>query len=250
MQIIPHTEFTTAQYDLAYPDGIENHYWNRARNSIIMSVLKGHGLAQKRMLEIGCGRGLIVKDLRKNGYTCHGVDLAPLPVDATDEFTGYLYYGIDFNDLNPTFRESIEVLLLCDVIEHIPNTSKFLESVRNAFPSAQYVLITVPARSELWSNYDKYYGHVVRYSLPLLSESVEKIGYHTRYISYFFHLLYVPALFLSIIKKDRAIKVFSPRGIMRHIHTCLTWFFILEQKVIPRTLLGTSIIYLVERERL
>jgi len=34
------TEFSDDQFDQAYPDGIENHWWILARNRIVTSVIK------------------------------------------------------------------------------------------------------------------------------------------------------------------------------------------------------------------
>jgi hypothetical protein len=46
-------------------------------------------------------------------------------------------------------------ILLRDVVEHIEDAGTFLRDLLRAFPNARHVLIAVPARMELWSNYDE-----------------------------------------------------------------------------------------------
>ncbi len=235
------TEFNTTQYDAAYPEGIEYHYWNIARNSIIQSVLKKNNLIGKKMLEIGCGRGYVVESLRAHGCDCVGVDRAV--VVSKKE---YLFFGIDFEELNTPLKESVEVILICDVLEHIPYSEEFLLRIRRTFPNMKYMLVTVPARQELWSNYDEYYGHMIRYSRPTLSNVLERAGYQVSYMSYFFHLLYFPAYVLTLLKRDRGIVVHSPKGLLlKAIHRLLAHLFVLEQQFFPRAVGGTSLICLV-----
>lgn len=235
------TEFNKMQYDAAYPLGIENHYWNLARNSIIKSVLKKNNLTEKKMLEIGCGRGHVVESLRADGYSCLGVDRA-----TQNGAKEYLFFGIDFEELSSIIKEETEVILLCDVLEHIPHTEEFLTRIQRTFPHAQHVLVTVPARKELWSNYDEYYGHITRYSRVTLRKVLEGVGYKVSYMSYFFHLLYVPARILTLLKRNRNIIIHSPRGMARVLHQILATFFVIEQKLLFRVMGGTSLVCLVE----
>lgn len=235
------TEFNTTQYDAAYPVGIEYHYWNLARNSIIKSVLQKNNLLQKKILEIGCGRGHVVESLRADGYTCIGVDRAE--ITSAKE---YLFFGIDFEALSPAIQEETEVVLLCDVLEHVPNPEEFLLKIQHTFPQVRHILITVPARMELWSNYDEYYGHMTRYAQPTLTAVLGSVGCRVLYMSYFFHLLYPPAYILALLKRNRGIIVHPPRGIMKVVHRVLATLFVIEQKFLPRTSGGTSLVCLVE----
>lgn len=236
------TEFNNIQYDSAYPEGIEHHYWNRARNSIIKSALRANSLTKKKILEIGCGRGLVVESLRTDGYECFGVDTARI-----DTKREYLYFGVDFAELDVSLRERIEVILLLDVIEHIPNAEEFLARIHQVFPQAKHILITVPARQELWSNYDKYYGHVVRYTRDSLNQTIIHAGYRILSTLYFFHVLYIPAYILAFFKQKRGIVVQPPKGVMRFIHRLIAFMLVMEQKMLPQRFIGTSLISVSER---
>ena len=70
------TEFTQDKFESAYPLGIEFHYWTSARNQIIKHRIKKIYAAKRNILEIGCGKGIIVDYLRKSKINCWGIETA------------------------------------------------------------------------------------------------------------------------------------------------------------------------------
>src|ERR1700761_7761719 len=46
------------QYSENYPPGVEHTYWHLARNAIVVENLRA--LSAKTVLDIGCGRGILV----------------------------------------------------------------------------------------------------------------------------------------------------------------------------------------------
>ena len=60
------------------------------------------------------------------------------------------------------------VVLLMDVLEHVPDDRGFLESVVTRCRGTNRVFITVPAFQSLWSGKDVFLGHYRRYSLASL----------------------------------------------------------------------------------
>ena len=69
------TNYTTEQFDSNYPLGLENFYWTKARNYILHKTLKRLNITDK-IVEIGCGRGLVVKYLNDKGIDCTGIELS------------------------------------------------------------------------------------------------------------------------------------------------------------------------------
>ncbi len=240
------TEFTGEQFASAYPEGIEGHYWSMARNRIISRFLAKQGLKGKRMLEIGCGRGVVLRALRTYGFDCYGVDLAQGEVP--HDLEGYLSYSKSFEDLDAGFIQSIEVVLLFDVIEHIEDEKKFLERIKQTFPHLSHIVFTVPARMEVWSNYDTYYGHFRRYTRPLLTSVARASGLRLLQASYFFHVLYLPARIFTLLKITRSVVVNSPTGMMAWVHRCTARCLELESIMLPASLIGTSIIGVMTKE--
>jgi SAM-dependent methyltransferase len=234
------TDFSTEQYDDAYPAGIEAHYWHRARTAKIQSILKHYDVADKRVLEIGCGRGVVVNELRERGVDCIGVELAP--VDVPPSLRTVINAGTDFRNLPESLRASIDAILILDVLEHVPDPQIFLKEVQSSFPNAEFLISTVPARAELWSNYDEYYGHYVRYSCESLRTLIVESGYTPVLVSYFFHLLYIPARIFSLFGLDRSIQVSAPKGFGKSLHCLLGRLFEFEERIISPRIYGTSVI--------
>jgi hypothetical protein len=114
------------------------------------------------LLEIGCGRGIVVDHLRCRGIDCIGCDLAPAPVP--DHLRCVVLDQTDFADLPAGQRSGIRRVLLCDVNEHLPNPVSFLRKVRDALPALEGLLVTVPAQAQqkLWSDWDRRCGHFQR----------------------------------------------------------------------------------------
>jgi hypothetical protein len=66
------TAFGAEQMSEPYPPGMEEHFWPFSRNRIILREI--HAAQAKngrlaRILEIGCGPGIVLKDLRARGST-------------------------------------------------------------------------------------------------------------------------------------------------------------------------------------
>jgi SAM-dependent methyltransferase len=234
------TEFSTEQFERIYPDGIERHWWHRARNRIVAEELARIGRPSAAVLDVGCGRGIAVEHLRGRGVDCRGVEPAVAdPLPAVDEF---IYRGIRAEDLPEATREGFEVLLLLDVIEHVPDPVDFLERLGETFANVRDVIVTVPACPELWTNYDEFNGHYRRYTPELVERTAEELGWTLSGRTYFFSLLYPPMRLLSRVGRDRSTEIKAPRGWRTPLHGILARLLVLENRVLPRGLRGSSII--------
>jgi len=69
------TEFTGSEYDVAYPNGYELHYWHRACSRIVMDRARSVCQEGETLLEIGAGRGYYIRVLRAGGFDAYGCDL-------------------------------------------------------------------------------------------------------------------------------------------------------------------------------
>jgi len=234
------TQFAPDEFALCYPPGIENHYWTAARNYIVERQLKATESEQRRILEVGCGPGVVVAYLRGWGYLCDGVELTDgAPRDSVKD---YVFTGIGATDIPRAARESYNVLLLLDVIEHLPDPGGFLSELKAAFPNASHMILTVPARQELWSNYDVFYRHYRRYNKEMLGANVRGIGGTVLDLKYFFHVLHIPARLVLALFRQRQVKIKAPKNGMKHLHSLMTWICIADYYLVPGRVYGTSII--------
>ncbi|MCK6450947.1 MAG: class I SAM-dependent methyltransferase [Alphaproteobacteria bacterium] len=240
------TAFTGDQYDLVYPKGIERHFWCIARNGILSDMIRWierrAGGRIGRLLEIGCGRGMVVEHLRLEGRDCYGVELSPVGVP--EDRRTYVWSGTDCRNLPASFRAGVEAVLLLEVIEHIEDARRFLIDIRDAFPACRWLIVSVPARAELWSNFDEEFGHFRRYDEEMLAQELADAGATLLRWRYRFALLYPLIYALLRIGKPRPLSNKAPS--MPMLHRVLGGLIRRETWIMPQRVYGTSIYAIAE----
>lgn len=243
------TAFNDEQFERTYPNGIQDHYWTHARNAIILRTIRGTMSDPGALaVEVGCGRGVVTQYLRRHGMNVIGIEMGQArPI--VPEVAPYLRVGQDALAQEPEFRRQAKAILLLDVLEHLPEPANFLAALAAAYENCDDFIVTVPARQELWSNYDEYYGHFRRFdrvsALRLFSPEL----FEATSVRYAFRLVYPFALALSRTEKGRAVKINPPSPAMKPIHQLLTAYFRLETAVLPRWVGGTSLMMTLKRRR-
>jgi SAM-dependent methyltransferase len=224
------TYFSVEQRHHSYPPGYEAHYWHIAKHRFVDRLLRG--LERAPLLDVGCGMGTYVRHLRAAGYEAFGVERR-LPAPA-----GFLFDG-DLADVPREVAGAIGTVLLSDVIEHVEDERALLARCVEHLPALRHIVITVPARPELWSNYDRYYGHFRRYTLQSLRRAVSGGRISVLRSGYFFHLLYLPAWLLAR-SSGREIAIDAPAKAAAPFHRLLGGLLTLESRWLPAALPGTS----------
>ena len=73
------SEFDALRFSHNYPPGVENYFWSLARTDLVRRALEeaasaGHRRRHDRILEVGCGPGIVVSALQEAGLDVWGVD--------------------------------------------------------------------------------------------------------------------------------------------------------------------------------
>lgn len=231
--------FDQEQFKSIYPEGVERHYWNRCRNRVIARMLRRMG-AHGPMLEVGCGKGLVVAALGAMGHDITGVDIAQ--VDPVAAAAGRVRAGTDAFDLPGEERQRYRTLLLLDVIEHLEDPPGFVRRLSQAFPSVEWIIVTVPARQELFSAHDTFNRHLRRYDLGLLRRHLDPRGDRPLNAAYFFHGLYPLAWLQARLSKQRRRFNAPAPGLPSLLHGVLAALLYAEHRMLPGSWPGTSII--------
>jgi SAM-dependent methyltransferase len=242
------TEFNSEQYDGVYPDGIENHYWTLARNRMICEAALSTMPDRKgTVMDVGCGRGITIDYLRRRGLAVFGCDLGQArPI--CPEIAPYLRHGVDATTLPLEERSRARTLMLLDVLEHVPQPAELVRGLWAAFPAAESLIITVPARQEIWTNYDEFNGHFLRYDFTTAHRLFPADLFDVRRMTYLFHLLYPAAKVLKGMGKKRQESIHPPKGPLRTVHAALAAYFVAESKLLPSSLPGTSLMLILRRK--
>jgi SAM-dependent methyltransferase len=230
------TGFTQDQYEKLYPQNIELHYWHQARNKIILKEVN----PKLTYLEVGCGTGNIVRFLRGKSIDCFGVEVSNFKFNL--DIRQYCFSSVSAENLPLEFRTNIQGILLLDVLEHIENPKKFIANLLTQFPSIQHLLITVPARPELWSNFDVFNGHFIRYRPQTLLETLDLNDWAHYKIHYAFKLFYIPMLIACKFNIKRKLSVSTPKHkFSKIIHKALGIVFYYESFILNK-IPGSSLV--------
>jgi hypothetical protein len=239
--------FKRDDYHRVYPKGIENHFWNTARNDLVYRLLKPHLDPGDLVLDVGCGTGIVVSYLRQKAINVRGVELGDAPLISGLE--SLISTGTDLFDLEESLKKEVKVILLLDVLEHIGQRREFLQQVFRQLPNCQFIVATVPARMELWSSYDEFWGHHLRYNRMQVEQDLQHGGWVTENCFYFFNWVYVVSLVMGKLgfKKANDFKPIENNGLARLFHGLLGAVTKLESRLVPGFVPGSSIACLASR---
>lgn len=241
------TAFNATEFDLTYRDDVELTYWSMARNAIVYQSLKKAGLVELPIIEVGCGRGIVLKSLLQKNVNCFGIEFAEVePVTGTEN---KIITGKNALDFDMEFRQRFRTLMLLDVIEHIEDDYEFIGKLLQAYSNVQYLIIAVPTRSELWSNYDIYFHHFRRYDLKMIREIMQNLGFEILHCRYFFNLIYLLILIQNKMGLKRKLSNYPPKGkISKFLNKIIAYYFIMEKAIVPGKIVGSSIICIARKK--
>ncbi len=170
----------------------ERHWWFLARRRIVRElvhcVLPPNG--ERTVLDIGCGTGGNIAAFARE-YRCVGIDPSADAIRlAQARFPqAQFVQGFPPDGIGPILS-SAHLLLLMDVLEHIPDDSFFFSDLLAQAKPGSYLLITVPADMTLWSPHDVSFGHHRRYDPDQLQRLWSRLPVKTLLLSYYNAHLY------------------------------------------------------------
>lgn len=182
-----------------------DHFWVRRRFQVLQQ-LAGHiinGAAE--IAEIGCGHGLLQRQVEDGyGKAVTGFDLNEYGLQHNvSRISRVCCY--DIHQKSEEFRNKFDLILLFDVLEHIPDEDGFIRSILFHLAPQGRLVISVPAGQWAYSAYDRAAGHVRRYSIGSLRETAQRTSLELERWSYW-GLPLVPTLALRKVlvgmKKD------------------------------------------------
>jgi hypothetical protein len=153
-------------------EAVVRHPWEQARLSLVDQLIRRHVdlRAGDVVFDIGCGDTFVAEELARR-YP--HVQFNAVDSNFTDQLIETLRTRLTVPNVSLfATLESVSVpkpaalVLLMDVIEHVPDDVKFLGDIANrSFVGAETrLLITVPSFQWLFSSHDRFLGHYRRYS--------------------------------------------------------------------------------------
>ena len=194
----------------------KKHWWFVTKKEIVLDMIdrylaKDNGA--KKVLDIGCGSGLILNALGDVGQA-YGMDMSDDAINFSKEiFDGEVEKGA-LPDQVPYEENFFDLITALDVIEHIDDDVGSLKAMRSLLTSEGKIVITVPAYMFLWSSFDEMNEHKRRYTLTELKEKLVQAGFTVEKISYYntllFPIVFAVRMLNNILNRDGASDVDMP----------------------------------------
>jgi len=204
-------------------------WWFLSRNKIIVWALQKYNSDFKEFLEIGCGTGFVLKEIRKS--------FPDIKLHATEYFEEGLIYAkkrvpdAEFRVLDATKMKDLNLYNAVgafDVIEHIKDDELALKNISNALKQEGNLFLTVPQHKWLWSAIDESSFHVRRYTKEDLIIKVENAGFEIIYTSSFITFL-LPFMWISRLgNRKSTLKSKGEFKIARWLNKCFELIMFLE----------------------
>jgi SAM-dependent methyltransferase len=141
-----------------------------------------YDLADRTVLEIGCGKGEFLIEMAKAGAgRCIGIDPGVHPERIDDPDAAGIEWIVDFYDERYTHLDA-DVVICRHTLEHIPNVADFMTTIRNSIGDRPdtVVLFELPDVQRVLDEvafWDIYYEHCSYFSLGSLARLFRRTGF-------------------------------------------------------------------------
>jgi SAM-dependent methyltransferase len=170
----------------------DSSFWFRHRNACILEAVRQYP-PSGALFDVGGGNGFVAKSMQDSGMEV--VLVEPGAVGAANARRRGIQYVVraTLEDAG-FFPDSLPAISLFDVVEHMEDDRRFLETIRFHLSANGRVYLTVPAYQSLWSLEDIVAGHHRRYSSRAIRELLVEAGFAVEFLTGFFQFL-TPAIF-------------------------------------------------------
>ena len=187
----------------------KKHWWFVTRKDIVIDHVNRYFSKDGavKILDIGCGSGLMLNDLKNVGKT-YGMDMSDEAIGFSKEiFDGKVEKG-SLPDQLPFKAETFDLVTALDVIEHIEDDTGSVQAIHSLLAPGGMCVFTVPAYMFLWSGHDEVNEHKRRYTLPELKQKLAEAGFTVEKISYYntflFPLVYLTRMLNNLLGRSGA----------------------------------------------
>lgn len=98
----------------------------------------------RTVLDLGCGDGYIMEKIRETGNKVVGVEISSSAI-AESRRKGFKVFDLNLNkDWSKYIKSKFDVVHAGEIIEHIFDTDKFLQNIRNVLKTKGSLVITTP----------------------------------------------------------------------------------------------------------
>jgi SAM-dependent methyltransferase len=136
-----------------------------------------------RILDVGCGRGVMLKVLKRWGHEVDGIELDTVAARRAEKNTGQrIYHSLE--ELAAGAENQYEVISFWHSLEHIPDLYRTLQLVHRLLAPEGFLIIAAPNMASIqaslsgrtWLHLDLP-RHLTHFAMPSLALFLESQGY-------------------------------------------------------------------------
>lgn len=189
-----------ANYEKEYLIAEQTHPWFVCRRELIYQLIRT-APKNARILEVGCGSGINLLMLKNKGFT-NLTGIEPSKGMKKD-------IGIPIFDSLDLLSSKFDLILILDVLEHIPDDGAMLYRLEQILAETGKIIITVPAFKFLWSSHDILNKHYRRYDKKMLCSAVKKTQLKMIRSFYWNFLFFFPIALAKVVKRKSTRRIKS-----------------------------------------
>ena len=143
-------------------------------------------IAGKKILEIGCSDGVLLLVLKRMGALVEGVELSSYAAEMARK-KGLLVHNCTADQYAAQAKSDFDIIVACEVIEHMPSPKIFLKSVSNMIKPNGIFVCTTPnyhgahRHGNQWSGFNYSFEHVYFFSVEVLRRLSARFGFSLEY---------------------------------------------------------------------
>lgn len=187
-----------SDYEEMYYKSVKEHEYSkiiqnwRTKPYVLINYIKGlpkKGMPGKdkiKILELGSGRGFLIKHLKEEGFDIIGSDFNKYNIKLAKEINNVNLEYIDALNIKMEDK-SFDLVISVELIEHLPDVTKHFREVKKILnPGGIYCFSTPNIYVEKFYNFvirkgqDKY--HISLQSLRSLHKLLEKEGFEVHFL--------------------------------------------------------------------
>jgi SAM-dependent methyltransferase len=195
------------EYGANYARTYREHWWWRAREAILLDILRGLSLSHHLdVLDVGCGDAVSFPVLSEFG-TVRGIEVDETLLDPSGPYRDRISTRLLGDPIYSDPEWTFDLITALDVIEHIEDDRAAVASMVSMLRPDGLMILTVPAFELLWDHHDDINHHFRRYTVSKLRSVLEGQGLKVLQLRYAFRSLFLPKLVVRLVNLSRFTKV-------------------------------------------
>lgn len=183
------------EYKISY-DLEESYWWFVGKQFLMRDNLKKLAFNRgknEKILDIGCGTGIVLKILEKFG-TAVGMEISREAIHFLRKRGLKLIACSDANQSIPFKSDTFSTITCLDVLEHLDNDFSLLREAGRVCKPGGHIFLTVPAFNILWGVHDEALHHKRRYTLKQILKKIDPLDFIVIKASYY-NICFFPLIF-------------------------------------------------------